>query len=70
MVYWLVSRGKGDRQTHRKRERANQATGRKRKEWKLALGMFRNVWWRREWSEVACLCQLTLKSLQCAVYPF
>lgn len=43
MVYWRVSRGKGDRQTHRKRERANQATGRKRKEWKLALGMFRNV---------------------------
>lgn len=56
MVYRLVSGGRGtDRHTERKRERANQATGRKRRKWKLVLGMFRDV--RREKMEgrVACL---------------
>lgn len=61
LVYWLVSRGKGDRQTHRKRERANQATGRKRKG--VETG-FRNVQEclvekRMEWRKVARSCQLT-----------
>lgn len=45
MVYRLVSGGRGtDRHTERKRERANQATRRKRRKWKLVLGMFRHVW--------------------------
>lgn len=55
LVYRLVSRGRGtDRHTERERE-SNQATGRKRRKWKLVLGMVRDVWRERMEGGVACL---------------
>lgn len=62
LVYWLVSRRRvTDRHTERKRERANQATRRKRKEVETGLrNVSRCLEEKRMEGGIACLCDCRL----------
>lgn len=66
---WCLEGRVTDRHTE-KRERANQATGRKRKRWETGFRNVQECLVEREWREGCRLCQLTIKSLQWTVYPF